>query len=338
MFPARSPRRRWIAVLIGLAVGVLVAEATLRLLDLPDRWLSEMAPYVVNEGGLVQQDPSLLYRPRPGHCADCRDHDGPWTDVPRPITVVSPGIRRAAPQTPGAFRILAMGGSNTFGAETADGNTWPELLEARLQGGQRPVEVWNHGVSGWETRQKVAALRELIPQVRPDAILLQLHNLGPRFLLERSDARAYAAADPTLLNDWLPGTPPVGTSLRAGFDHIALARFVVYAVERQRRARNPEAGLPPRTIAGAHERGLADLRQWLAEEPGVPILVVIPVPGMQDRLPGALEDVRALGLPMVELGATPHGFGEEGDDIHPGARVHAWYAEQLEGPVRAWLN
>lgn len=337
----------WSSRLLALAVGLLVSavagEAVLRALDLPERWLPEMAPAVPNEAGLIAADPGLLYRPTAGWCVHCRGSDKPWSTSPRRITVHASGARRIAGEEarrPGTFRILAVGGSNTWGAETSDGENWPDYLEARLNAAQpRAVEVWNFGVSGWETSQKVAALRELIPRMQPDAIILQVHNLGPRFTLEGSDPAPLVARDPTLLNDWIPGVPIPGGMARALWDHLALARLPTYIVERRRRANAPQLGLPPRTIRATHERGLSALQSWLNDDPGIPVLLLVPIPGVQDNLPGALQGFRALGVPILELVDAEESLGAEGRSIHPGPAVHDWYAARVaEVLVPAWLE
>jgi hypothetical protein len=339
----RRPRARVSAALVGLCLSVLFGEVLLLSLDLPEAWLVDMAPWVANEGGLMLEDPELLFVPQAGTCSHCPGNARPWSSSPRSITVHQAGARRSSgtiSKPLGTFRILAVGGSNTWGAETSDGENWPDLLEQRLNKPDRPpVEVWNFGVSGWETQQKVAALRRLIPQLSPDAVLLQVHNLGPRFVLEGADARAFASADSTLLDDWLPGIPKVGSVLRWLWERSRLLQLPTYVVERRRRAAGPEAGLPREVIRGTHERGLTKLRAWLDEAVRPSVILVVPPPGVQNQLAGALEDFEGLGLPMVELGGALELFAAEGRDIHPGPRVYSWYAEQIAQEVEhRWLR
>ncbi len=330
------------ALALGLALSVGAGELVLRGLDLPERWLPGLAPIVGNEGGLLTPDPALLFAPTTGHCADCAGSGKPWTSSPRSITVHPTGARReggseAKPE--GTYRILAVGGSNTFGAETSDGQSWPDYLQTRLNAAQpRPVEVWNFGVSGWETSQKVAALRVLVPRMQADAVVLQLHNLGPRFMLEGSDPVALVRADGSLLEDWIPHVPRIGGAPRWLWDRSRLLQLPWYAAERLRRARNPDGGLPERTILSTHERGLASLRTWLGEHPELPVLLLVPVPGVQDHAAGALRDFAALGRPVLDLSGAAQPFGDEGEHIHPGAQVHDWYAARIAEVVTPdWL-
>lgn len=59
----------------------------------------------------------------------------------------------------GVFRILAMGGSTTWGHKVDDDETWPVYLEKAFHGrGLERVEVLNGGVSGYGLEQIVLAL------------------------------------------------------------------------------------------------------------------------------------------------------------------------------------
>jgi len=86
------------------------------------------------------------------------------------------GVRgpELAPREPGAFRILAMGGSTTWGHKVADDETWPAQLQARLRAAGLPrAEVINGGVSGWGLQQVLIALRtRLLDQLQPDLVLI----------------------------------------------------------------------------------------------------------------------------------------------------------------------
>jgi lysophospholipase L1-like esterase len=74
---------------------------------------------------------------------------------------------------PGGRRIVAVGGSTTFGTSNAERETYPALLEARLDGeGSRRVEVINAGVAGYFSHhQRLRSDREL-PALRPDVVIV----------------------------------------------------------------------------------------------------------------------------------------------------------------------
>lgn len=88
----------------------------------------------------------------------------------------SPERPRAKP--PGIFRVLVSGGSTTFDVlADDDASTWPNLLEARLRAGGRPIEVWNAGFPGWTSQENVISLAIRDQDLAPDlAILYQGAN------------------------------------------------------------------------------------------------------------------------------------------------------------------
>jgi hypothetical protein len=92
----------------------------------------------------------------------------------------SPERPRAKP--PGTLRVLLSGGSTTFDVLAPDdASTWPRLLEARLRGEGRPVEVWNAGFPGWTSQENVISLAIRDLDLAPDlAVLYQgINDLQP---------------------------------------------------------------------------------------------------------------------------------------------------------------
>lgn len=74
----------------------------------------------------------------------------------------------------GTFRILVLGDSISMGlkVERAE-DVYPARLETRLLADGHDVEVMNFGVSGYNTQQEVATLRDKGLQFSPDLVLLQ---------------------------------------------------------------------------------------------------------------------------------------------------------------------
>lgn len=91
-------------------------------------------------------------------------------------TVNLQGLRGAeiGPKRPGSFRILAMGGSTTWGHKVDDDETWPVALEQQLRAATgRDIEVLNGGVSGWDLEHIVVALREsYLDAFQPDLVIV----------------------------------------------------------------------------------------------------------------------------------------------------------------------
>lgn len=85
-----------------------------------------------------------------------------------------PDVSRAKPA--GVFRILMLGDSITYGNSVQWDQTFSWRLEEQLNRRDTGLrfEVLNLGVSGYNTRQELAALRELGLQLDPDLIVLNV--------------------------------------------------------------------------------------------------------------------------------------------------------------------
>lgn len=232
------------------------------------------------------------------------------------MTVGEHGVRGRSgdvEKPPGTCRILAFGGSHTYGADVSDGESWPGQLEAELRRRGHAVEVWNLGVSGWETQQKVAALRAA--KLEADAAIVQIHNLGPPYVLAGHAGEAIAG-DAGLRAAWAPGA--VGP--------LALARLPAVAKEKRRRA--SIEGWPADRLVAWGTEGLQALTR-LQHDGVLPFGVYVPLPGLQDKLEVGVETLERAGIPLLDLRDAEHPFGEQGEHIHPGAGVYAWTAARL---------
>jgi lysophospholipase L1-like esterase len=85
-----------------------------------------------------------------------------------------------------AYRILVLGDSYAEGLHVTLEETFAKQLESRLEGGDRPVEVINGGVSGWGTDQEAIFYAVEGFRYEPDLVLLLLftrndilNNYGP---------------------------------------------------------------------------------------------------------------------------------------------------------------
>jgi lysophospholipase L1-like esterase len=74
----------------------------------------------------------------------------------------------------GAFRIVVLGDSVTFGHGSIFEHTYPRLLERRLRAWKPGVDwqVWNLGVPGYNTSQELAYLLEIGAAYRPDLVIV----------------------------------------------------------------------------------------------------------------------------------------------------------------------
>ena len=97
----------------------------------------------------------------------------------------------------GAFRILTLGDSSTFGWGVDPDFTWQSLLEKRLARDIHGVEVFNLGLSGFTTRHGLGVLRHYALKLKPDLLILGFGANDGRYVLQPADA--VLSADETFL-------------------------------------------------------------------------------------------------------------------------------------------
>lgn len=86
--------------------------------------------------------------------------------------------------TPGLFRVLALGDSVTFGFRVSQSENFSAFLEGEckpLALAARPVEVLNAGVSGYASRDEAAVLAGRWIELEPDLIVLSYVLNDPEF-------------------------------------------------------------------------------------------------------------------------------------------------------------
>ncbi|MCP5103724.1 MAG: SGNH/GDSL hydrolase family protein [bacterium] len=76
----------------------------------------------------------------------------------------------------GVIRIVALGGSTTYGMYSKDGkNVWPALLEKQLQSRWGVgVEVLNLGLPAYTTHEIIGITAMLVPTLAPDIVLIHV--------------------------------------------------------------------------------------------------------------------------------------------------------------------
>lgn len=111
---------------------------------------------------LLEQHPYLVGRlrngvraEREGKVATTTDMHTRWTGAPADAN--------------GAVRVATLGGSTTFGAGLSDTETWPARLQALLGPG---YAVTNYGLLGYSTAEGVIQMGLLVPESRPDIVVL----------------------------------------------------------------------------------------------------------------------------------------------------------------------
>ena len=338
---------------LGLIVAAALGEVGVRLWGGEARLFAALiartrADLPVHE---PSDDPELLYRMVPGvdvelnlEAAQLSGNEESVGDLPRRIQTNSQGFRdREWPlvKAPGVIRILCFGGSNTYGAAVTQTNTWPAQLQSVLEERGHHVEVWNLGVDGYKTRQKLRLAEIALERFDPDLLVFQLANTGPRLILDGMELSPRPWLDPSAIpsgggiyRENLAAFPPPGSLAMEAARRSALLRVVLIASNRIWQSR----WVPPRvqpiplvvradTFEGAaFERFLAD-----ADGRAETVIFVPPAGGRPDWL-------APLDLPLID---TRYGLLPPHVDIayiHPGARTYRWYAERLADGLERCLE
>lgn len=315
-----------LAATLGLAFALLIANGLSRSL-IEDRWAEDLV-YISQADPPVHRpagDGDLLIELRPGSQASFLEQCS-WCDDPREVSINSSGLR--GPEvTAASLRVLALGGSFTYGAGVSDERTWPMRLEERLRSRGHDWRVLNGGVSSYTSRQKLRQLELYLPAWKPDLVLMQVHNQGPRAVLPEQAANTGARwrAQQGALEENLD-LPP---SLAPGPHWIwrtSLGRALLYARERRVRAARGGA-ITPRTAARAGDATRAPWERRIRHlEP--PVVVFRPPAGGGEAWWG---DVGALYLDLVSR--APRDIASW-TNIHPGAEAYDWVA----GELYRWLD
>ena len=72
----------------------------------------------------------------------------------------------------GLRRIVILGDSVTYGHGVDAAEAFPQILERKLRGRGRDVEVFNIGLPGWSTRQERMAYQRIARKYQPDVVVL----------------------------------------------------------------------------------------------------------------------------------------------------------------------
>ncbi len=335
----RSPRRlvaRIALALMGLSLGLLLAEVSLRLTGL-DWWLlrQQLATDAPEIRPLCQasDDPVLARQPAPSTTLTLQRPQGPM--VVHTDRFGFRGPDREPERPPGTLRILVFGGSNVFGFDMDDHQAWPQQLERELQPHlEVPVQVFNGGVGGFDpwTTCRWASLTS--PELEPDLIILALSNFDlPRmFPPDIANLPRYFIGVPGAWEDQLgpqllalPGSPD-GRAAIALLDRLAIARLSAIAAHHLQRL------LAPPQPAGPDAVTLACIQQLAARYP----TMLFGVPATPYQTQQAWAEATGLELFHLHAGGRPPEFSA----LHPDPGVYTWYAQELatwlveHGPLR----
>lgn len=228
--------------------------------------------------------------------------------------------RLETPPAPGTFRILAVGDSFVFGFGVASSeDTWPAAIERSLTGRSGPdaprYQVLNAGRPGADSAREFAVLRELLPDVQPDLVLLGYYVNDCETVAEK---RAYFASRRLLpvISENMERVSQLWWLLES-----VLVRRLEAAGLRPSYVEHLLAQTEPGSEAwAAHE---ADLRR-LMERAGRPAVLVLfplltdfddyPLSVLHERVAAVAE---AAGLPVLDLVEAFAGIAPERLEVSP---------------------
>ena len=170
----RSWRRGEYALLLaGIALAVIVGEASCRLLGLG---APVAGPTTISSRATAAE---LEYLLEPGsrlefhYPSDPRGYFGTGNAIVTRVNSQGFRGREAAAERPaGSLRIAVLGDSFTMGTGVRDEHTLPARLEEELAGDRPGVEVLNFGVGGTNTSRQVRLLERQVLAYRPDLVLV----------------------------------------------------------------------------------------------------------------------------------------------------------------------
>lgn len=158
--------RRWGLALLGLCLGVAVAEALLRAVQplLPVSELRGLHEYRPDRAWIYGLRPGARGRLEVSGEVRYRVNADGWRDRRHP---------RAKPA--GVFRVVVLGDSIAFGYGVAEGEAFPQVLEAELasRAPDARVEVLNLGVGGYNPYNEAKLLEDVGVGYQPDLVLVQ---------------------------------------------------------------------------------------------------------------------------------------------------------------------
>ena len=330
---------RLTALVFGLFTGLVCVEIAARTTDLESRWMEDLVFYQSADVGMHKASltPDLLYELKPKvdvaqdpHSLPGNSEDVAWWSNPRVVKTNQLGHRgpeRDWERKPGTFRVACLGGSNTFGAAVSNGETWPDALERALSAKTgRTVEVWNLGVSGYVTEQKVA-LAGSYAEAAPDLYLFQLSNRGPRPLLldEGLNLTESLQGDPAIYREVLVGAPRADGLLGAAWWSLASWRLLVVGLNRWARGEDSAHRDRVRNLLDARsDRSAQRSFSEFLRETETPVLVIHPPVERGEHWADEVDVPQLDLLAAPNIPATP-----DANNLHPGASVYSWYGDQI---------
>jgi len=182
--------KKFLLLFITVVMTIILFEIFLLFTNIDTKLLGHALYYQVADLKVhrVSNDSNRLYELIPSSSAIFEGVNPKETKYSnRIVSINSLGFRdreRNKTKSDGIFRIIILGGSNTYGATVSNKDTYPTIMQ-KLLDRQFPdkFEVWNAGISAYVMSQKVAYADYIIREFNPDLIIFQVHNEERRAFL-----------------------------------------------------------------------------------------------------------------------------------------------------------
>lgn len=193
-------------VLLSIIIALALAETGLRTIERLGFFShffkalnSAYTPFDVKTGeGLYYSHPYISYDMKPGY------------NIPGDVTINSLGFRGEefdAVKPPGGYRIVALGGSTTYGIGLNDDETYPYYLQKELRKrlGTDKVEVINAGLVSATTAESLSRFLLKILPLDPDMLIFYegYNDLPPRMFNNFLDDYYHFRKNPENHFSWL---------------------------------------------------------------------------------------------------------------------------------------
>ena len=204
--------QKTILVLFGILIFLMLFETILFLTDLDLKMMKNQLYYQTQDIEVYKESENInrIYELKPNSSSTYNTwmHDLEKKYTNRTVTINSLGFRdieREKIKPTGVYRIIIFGGSNTYGASVDDKDTYPRILEEKLNN-EYPgkFEVWNAGVCAYVPSQKVEYAKEIIKDYYPDMLIFQDFNKGRRAFLVDQNYITFLKKNKELISENIP--------------------------------------------------------------------------------------------------------------------------------------
>lgn len=263
----------------------------------------------------------------------------------RTVSTNSLGFRdyeRKAEKDTGVYRIFMLGGSNVYGAAVNNEDAYPQIMQRMLnEKYPKKFEVWNAGMLGYVTSQKVAFTKEIIAKYNPDLVIIQLDNWGRRGFFCGSDYIDFFHQNKELYPENLPflfsDNPWVTKIHYFMVDKLRSYRFIIakinaFTVEREKQKGNVGNYQQNKKFLSFHnygeDLGVKKFEQLAREYPKANIVVLDnPTKNFPDQrfynFSRQYENIKFIKMPNDRPDKEQYWV------IHPPYYVYYWYADNL---------